>query len=119
MRPVIYNDVLAAVAVAAAAPPDQHGPIIASLIREADLAEVYRRRYQSAHPVFGDGSLMTAALRHQTRGPTSFQCAEGLAAWIAVLKALQALLPLSEVDFSLDEPNQSRTRLRLLTHSAR
>lgn len=89
MTPVIYNDVLAVVSVLSAAPPERHAEMIMALIREADQAELYRRRYRSAHPVFGDGSLMGAALRHKQRGPVSFGCAEDLTAWIVVLEALK------------------------------
>lgn len=89
MTPVIYNDVMAAVSVLSAAPPERHGEMIVALIREADQAELYRKRYRSAHPVFGDGSLMGAALRHAHRGSVSFECAAGLTAWIGVLEALR------------------------------
>lgn len=90
MKPLIYNDVLAAVSVVAGVAPEARASLAADLIRQADLADAYRQAHCAAHPVFGDGSLMTAALRFGHRGPASFQCRRGLAAWIAVLSALQA-----------------------------
>ena len=90
MSPVIYNDVLAAVSVVAGHPPECRATVATALIREADLADAYRQAQGAAHPVFGDGSLVTAALRHGRRGAVSFQCPCGLAAWIAVLEALAA-----------------------------
>ena len=93
MTPVIYNDVLAAVSLVAAAPPERQANVAAELIREADLAEAYRLRYRAAHPVFGDGSLIAAALRHDRRGSCSFQSLEGLSAWLCVLNVLLAQLP--------------------------
>lgn len=92
MTPVIYNDVLAAVSVVAAAQPDRQAEVIAELIHDADLAEAYRLKYRAAHPVFGDGSLIAAALRHDRRDRCSFQNMEGLTAWLCVLSALLARL---------------------------
>lgn len=62
------------------------------LLCEADQAERHVALYHAAHPVFGDGSLMAAALRHQRHGDARFASAQGRAAWIAVLTAVQAHL---------------------------
>lgn len=92
MRPVIYNDVLAAVAVVAATSPEHHQEVITALIRAADSGDVHRTRFGSAHPVFGDGSLMAATHLYPRRGCTSFQSATGRGAWLIVLMALSAHL---------------------------
>ncbi|WP_456299100.1 DUF7742 family protein [Marivita geojedonensis] len=89
---MIYNDVLAAVSVVAAVSAEQRAAVVARLLREADLAESHRLIHGAAHPVFGDGSLMAAALRYQRRGSASFQDREGLAAWRCVIDALCARL---------------------------
>lgn len=88
MIPVIYNDVLAAVSVVAAAPPSRRRAVMAGLIETAEIAARYRGLHHAAHPVYGDGSLMAAALRHARHGDTSFQTRDGLAAWHCVLTAL-------------------------------
>nr|WP_292065478.1 hypothetical protein [Marivita sp. XM-24bin2] len=93
MRPLLYNDVLAAVAAVSAAPASVQVERAAEILREADLADAYRRRYGAAHPVFGDGSLLAAALRRGQSGSTSFQTPDSLCAWITVLQALLARLP--------------------------
>lgn len=92
MIPVIYNDVLAAVSAVAGAAPECRDSVAVALIRQADLAEDYRRSYCAAHPVFGDGSLMASSLRYGRRGDASFQTIEGLSAWICVLSALKTRL---------------------------
>ncbi|MCL3883721.1 hypothetical protein [Marivita sp. GX14005] len=92
MRPVIYNDVLAAVSFAASIPPDGRKAAIARIIADAEAAARYRMRSGAAHPVFGDGCLMAAALRHGRRGSTSFACPDALDAWLCVLGALRARL---------------------------
>lgn len=108
MTPVIYNDVLAAVSVVAAAPPERQASVVAELIHEAELAEAYRLRYRVAHPVFGDGSLITAALRHDRRGSCSFQSLEGLTAWLCVLSALLTRLPHAEASGGAQERHSLR-----------
>ena len=87
MKPLIYNDVLAAVAYVSG----QENPenLARALLRDAELAHRHVRACRTAHPVFGDGSLMTAALRHRWRGDASFATAQGRAAWMAVLAAVQ------------------------------
>lgn len=92
MIPVIYNDVLAAVSAVSGAAPECRDSVAVALIRQADVAEDYRRSHCAAHPVFGDGSLMASSLRYGRRGDASFQTIEGLSAWICVLSALKAQL---------------------------
>ena len=88
MKPVIYNDVLAAVSAVSDLPPERRKLAITRLLDEAERADAYRITHSAAHPVFGDGSLLTAALRLERRGTTSFQTRDGLQAWLCVLNAL-------------------------------
>jgi len=92
MMPVIYNDVLAAVAVVSAVPPVLRHKTMARLLHEAALAEAYRRTQNAAHPIYGDGSLLTSAQRHAGKGDTSFQTRHALGAWVCVLSALMERL---------------------------
>ena len=87
MKPLIYNDILAAAACVSGMGDPM--PAVRRLLREADLAQSYVQRHHAAHPVFGDGSLMAAALRHGRHGDVSFATHRGRAAWVAVLTALQ------------------------------
>lgn len=89
MKPLIYNDVLAAVSVVSALSPRDRRKAIRTLLVEAELAHAYVRSFHSAHPVFGDGSLMTAALRHPTKGDVRFATEQGRSAWLCVLDAVQ------------------------------
>ena len=92
MKPVIYNDVLAAVSAISDLPPQRRRSAIARLLDEAERADAYRVTHRAAHPVFGDGSLMAAALRLERRGDASFQTRNGLHAWLCVLNALSERL---------------------------
>lgn len=92
MKPVLYNEVLAAVAAISSVPVSLRLERAAEILREADFADAYCRRHGAAHPVFGDGSLMAAASRRGSCGSTSFQTPDGLCAWITVLQALRARL---------------------------
>lgn len=89
MRPVIYNDVLAAVSYVATYPPDRRKIAARALFEEARQAAMHAARFQSAHPLFGDGTLVSAALRHRRCGDTSFQTERGLSAWAAVIEVLR------------------------------
>jgi len=88
VRPVVYNDVLATVAYIASHQPHARAGALARLFDQVRNAEVYAKRYRCAHPVFGDGTLANAALRHEKRGDTSFQSESGLESWILVLTGL-------------------------------
>ena len=88
MKSVIYNDVLAAVANIAGHPPDARANALARLFEQVRKAEAYTKRNFCAHPVFGDGTLVSAALHQGKRGDTSFQSESGLEAWVLVLTGL-------------------------------
>lgn len=90
MKPLIYNDILAAVACVSGR--EDALSAARDVLCDAECADRYRRSHGRAHPVLGDGSLMAAALRHQRHGDTSFASAQGRSAWIAVLEAVQAHL---------------------------
>jgi hypothetical protein len=89
VKSVVYNDVLAAVAYVASHPKDARETALSSLFEQVRQAEAYTERYHCAHPVFGDGTLVSAALRHGKRGDTSFYSEAGLEAWLLVLTGLR------------------------------
>lgn len=116
MIPVIYNDVLAAVSAVSGAAPECRDSVAVALIRQADVAEAYRRSHCAAHPVFGDGSLLASSLRYGRRGDASFQTGEGLSAWICVLNALKAQL--DQPDAQLDQPDAQLMQRRAVGSSS-
>lgn len=71
MRPVLIGDVLAAARVLRDLPEEARGVELARLLAEADLADRIRKRTGRAHPRYGNGSLMAAALARQP-GPEAF-----------------------------------------------
>lgn len=89
MKPVHINDVLAAVSYLTSVPVTAREHALNGLLQDVDFADEYTRSHNSAHPVFGDGSLIAAALRHGRRGPTSFQTDDSLSVWIDVLTSLR------------------------------
>lgn len=89
MKPVLYNDVLAAVSYLSGVAPVSRKAALDRLMMEVDWAEGYAQTYNAAHPVFGDGTLMAAAMRYGVRGSTCFQSVDSLSVWISVLTALK------------------------------
>ncbi len=64
MRPVGHGDVSAAACVLLAAAPDSRPRLLARLLAEAETADAYRLETGRPHPLWGNGSLMGAALTH-------------------------------------------------------
>jgi hypothetical protein len=71
MRQVLHGDVTAAARLLRAAPAAERAAAFARLVAEAELADRWRRRTGRAHPDYGDGTLMAAALAHRP-GPEPF-----------------------------------------------
>lgn len=61
MRPVSYGDVRAAALVLLGLPDVAREGAIRRMLTHASAADAYRKRYGRAHPLWGVGSLMTAA----------------------------------------------------------
>ena len=64
MRPVGHGDVAAAACVLLHAPPEARAGLLARLLAEAETADAYRRELGRLHPLWGNGSLMGAAMGH-------------------------------------------------------
>ena len=62
MRPVLHGDVVAAARVLYALPEALRVRELARLMQKAAWADAFRKQSGRVHPVWGDGSLMTAAL---------------------------------------------------------
>ena len=63
MRPVLMTDLLCAGRAVLAVDPQARAPLARRLLRDADAADRFLRRYGARHPRFGDGTLAAAA-RH-------------------------------------------------------
>ncbi|PUB13120.1 DUF7742 family protein [Yoonia sediminilitoris] len=73
MRPVQFADIEIAARVLRRAPADRRASIIGQILQDADTADRYRKRLRRLHPQYGDGSLMSAALRHD-KAPRPASC---------------------------------------------
>ena len=69
MREIVHGDVVAAACALLAVTPEGWEARIAAYLIWADAADRYRRRLGRAHPVWGNGSLMGAALSGGMSGP--------------------------------------------------
>ncbi|RBW44337.1 hypothetical protein DS901_07990 [Loktanella sp. D2R18] len=81
MRPVQLADLETAARVVAASPARQ--AMIAKLCAQADQADAYRIAQGKPHPQFGNGTLMSAALKYDesvARGPCNKGFLRSLAA---------------------------------------
>lgn len=65
MRPVLIGDVLAVARVLARAPTARQGWRLCRILREASRADGFHRARGRVHPLWGDGSVMAAALRRE------------------------------------------------------
>lgn len=88
MRRVLHGDVVAAARALLAAPPARRAALIARLIDEAEAADAHRRRTGRAHPVFGTGSLMSAALSRPCASEPYLDEPDYAACMVQVLEAL-------------------------------
>jgi hypothetical protein len=90
MRPLMPGDVDCAVAVVMRQPPESRAVVAERLLFEADVADRYRKRLGRAHPVYGTGSVMSAALMWPDGPRCRVYDASYCAALIVVLTAVQA-----------------------------
>ncbi|MDU8911061.1 hypothetical protein [Aestuariicoccus sp. MJ-SS9] len=67
MRPVLIGDVTAAACALLAVPPARRTALARRLIAEAEAARRYQDGTGRAHPDWGNGTLMSAALAHPRR----------------------------------------------------
>lgn len=76
MRRALHSDAVAAARVLLAVPPLWRRWVLSRLIREADLAHGRVKRGFPGHRLWGDGSLMAAALRRRPSAEPSLEDAE-------------------------------------------
>lgn len=64
MSPLVHGDVTAAARVLLSVPAASREALAVRLLREAACADAHRLSTGRAHPVWGNGTLMSAALAH-------------------------------------------------------
>ncbi len=88
MRPVLHGDVSNAARALLRVPRGMRRDLCARLIREAEAADVYARETGSLHPVWGNGSLMSAARKRGVADEPTFDDVEYCACFELVLRGL-------------------------------
>lgn len=88
MRPVLHGDVSCAARALFAAPEALRGLLCRRMIREADSAEAHVRRTGKAHPLWGNGSLMSAARKRRLADEPGFDNPGYCQCFEMVLRAL-------------------------------
>lgn len=89
MRPVRYSDVSALTATLLAAPKEARSDVCAQVLREVDLADRYVRALGTLHPLWGNGTLSSAAAKHPQNTSGCFDDAEFCACFEMVLAHLK------------------------------
>lgn len=90
MRPVMHGDVVAAARVLYAQPREIREAVVARLLDETRWADAYRKRVGRVHPLWGDGSLMVAALMRRPPDEPSLSDSDYCACLSTVLEAVVA-----------------------------
>ena len=62
MRPVLHGDVICAACALLAVPRGGRWRLAREMVAQAKAADRYRRHFGRAHPSWGNGTLMAAAL---------------------------------------------------------
>lgn len=87
----MHGDVVAAARVLYAVPRPRRGAVIARLLKEAAWADIYRCDRGRVHPMWGDGSLMTAALLRKPPREPGLSDVDYCTCMAMVLEALTAV----------------------------
>ena len=88
MRPILHGDVVSAARVLLKTPGDARGACLSRMMDEARWADAYRKRTGRAHPCWGDGSLMAAALRRNPAAEPEIEDPEYCQCLVLVLEGL-------------------------------
>lgn len=90
MRPPGLSDAVAVARALLALPPRLRAFALSRMLAEATRARAYLRTAGRSHPVWGDGTLMAAALRRRTAWEPPLSDAEWCACLMMVLAAIRA-----------------------------
>lgn len=90
MRPVLPGDVSAAARAVLAVPDPLRRDLALRLVDEASAADRYCKEHRKAHPRWGNGTLLSAAHRHEMRREAGYGDPEFLECQLRVFEALLA-----------------------------
>jgi len=90
VRQVLHADVVAAARVLLSETDEGRAGLLARMLDEAHWADLYRKRTGRAHPIWGDGSLMTAALRRPAPPEPPLSDSRYCGCLVQVLQAIMA-----------------------------
>lgn len=90
MRPLLHGDISSAARALLHAPPSSRRRLCARMIHEAEQADRYFRRNGRVHPVWGNGSLMSAARKRTLADEPGFDNVEYCRCLTMVLRGLIA-----------------------------
>jgi hypothetical protein len=88
MRQVLPGDVIQAALVLLATPEPARAGLIRQMLDEAGQADLYRQSTGRAHPDFGTGSLMSAAMTRPRAREPYWHDADYARCLVMVLRAL-------------------------------
>ncbi len=88
MRPVLHGDVSNAARALLNVPRAMRHDLCARLIREAEAADLHVRNSGALHPVWGNGSLMSAARKRMLADEPTFDDADYCECFEMVLRGL-------------------------------
>lgn len=90
MRPILHGDVSSAARALLAVPEALRRGLCARMMREAEAAEAHMRRTGRAHPLWGNGSLMSAARKRVLADEPGFDDPDYCRCFEMVLRGLVA-----------------------------
>lgn len=90
MRPILHGDVSSAARALLAVPAASRPGLCTRLIREAEMADAHVRRTGRLHPLWGNGSLMSAARKRVLAAEPGFDDNAYCACFGQVLEAVIA-----------------------------
>lgn len=90
MRPVNLADIEVAARVLMAVEEDDRPKTMADIIARADVADRWRRKLHRPHPVYGTGTLMSAAQAYSKAPRPLCIARDELYAYAVVIEALVA-----------------------------
>lgn len=90
MTAPVMGDLVAAARACLAAPPRRRRWTAIRIVREAEKARAFRRKGGGVHPIWGDGTVMAAALRRPVLPAPGLGCDQFRACLVACLDAMGA-----------------------------
>lgn len=88
MRPVLHGDVAAAARALLSVPEMDQRASMLEMLEHASVADAYYKRFGRGHPVWGNGSLMAAALCYDRAAEPFLDDPSYCRCWVVVFEAL-------------------------------